>query len=61
MATLFLVAAIVTAGFAAAVAMVSMPLDCADEDSPHAANAENTAHPSVQRNRRKALAEISAG
>jgi len=55
MATLLLVATKVTAGFAAAVAAGSVVLVWTDDDCPHAANAENAAHPSAARTRREAL------
>ncbi len=62
-ATLLWAATRVTAGFAmlaVAVAVAgSVAVVWTDDDCPHAASAENTAHPSVQRTRREALTEIN--
>jgi hypothetical protein len=63
--TALFMAARVTAGFAVVVLVLSPPTK-GDEaisllaDCPHAANAENAAHPIAQRNRHDALAESSA-
>jgi hypothetical protein len=57
MVTLLLAATKVTAGFAVAAMMGSVPLVCAEEDCPQAANAENAAHPIAHRSRRQCLAE----
>jgi hypothetical protein len=57
MATLFLAAARVTAGFAAAPVTGSVTVDWEDEDCWHAANAENATHPNTQRTRRETPAD----
>jgi len=58
MATLLSAATRVTAGVAVLAAAGSAAAVWTDDDSPHAANAENAAHPSAQRTRRQALTKI---
>lgn len=58
MATVFLAATRVTAGFAAAG---SVTVDWEDEDCWHAANAESATHPNAPRIRRETPAEMNDG
>jgi len=56
----------VTAGFAMLLVKAALLVEDSltavwpDDDCPHAAKAENTAHPSAQRTRREAVAESNA-